>query len=161
MSATASRAKQSAGLLMYCLKQGRPLIFLVHPGGPFWAHKDRGCWSIPKGEIEPDEDPLAAALREFEEETGIKPQGPFHPLGSITQKGGKTVHAWAFEGDSRKTPSIKSNMVTLEWPARSGRFHTFPEVDKGAFFDLEQARLKLHPAQIALIERLESLLNSV
>ena len=153
------RSKASAGLLLYCRKDGRPLVFLVHPGGPYWANKDSGSWSIPKGEIEGDEEPLVTALREFREETGIEPQGPFLALGSVTQKAGKVVHAWAFEGPYLSDRPIRSNTFTIEWPPGSGTLREFPEIDRAAFFDAETAKIKINPAQVAFIERLESLLS--
>src|SRR5204863_5570752 len=120
---------ESAGLLLYRRRKGELEFLLVHPGGPFWKGKDAGAWSIPKGEIQPGEEPLAAAQREFEEELGIKPQGPFIPLIAVKQKGGKTVHAWAFENDC--DPAMcKSNTFEMEWPPRSGRRQQFPEVDQ-------------------------------
>lgn len=153
------RSKASAGLLLYCRKDGRRLFFLVHPGGPYWVGKDIGCWSIPKGEIQGGEEPLETALREFREETGMEPQGPFLPLGSVTQKAGKVVYAWAFEGPYQADRPIRSNTFTMEWPPGSGTLREFPEIDKTAFFDAETARVKINPAQVAFIERLESLLN--
>jgi predicted NUDIX family NTP pyrophosphohydrolase len=135
-------------------------VFLVHPGGPFFARKDEGAWTIPKGVFAPDEDPLAAALREFEEETGrrldlcagegCRPVA----LGSVKQRGGKTVHAWGIEGDWPRDLPVRSNTVTLEWPPRSGRTIEIPEIDRGEFFPLEAARSKINPAQAVLIDRL-------
>ena len=133
-------------------------MFLAHPGGPFWSHKDAGAWTIPKGVIEPGEEPLAAALREFEEETGVRPHGPFLPLGSIRQKAGKEIHAWAWEGDA-DPDRVTSNMVRTEWPRGSGRWLTFPEVDRCGWFDPETARDKINPAQADLIARLEAALG--
>ncbi len=128
-------------------------FLLVHPGGPLWKKKDAGIWSIPKGEIHPGEDRLKAAKREFEEELSLKAQGAFVELTPITQKSGKIVHAWGFAGDC--DPSrIQSNTFSMEWPPRSGRTDTFPEVDRAAFFNLEQARVKINPAQVALLEEL-------
>ena len=126
----------SAGLLMYRIKDGAIQVLLAHPGGPYFVNKDDGHWSIPKGEPGPDEDLLLTAQREFEEETGLKPAGPFVPLQAVTQKGGKVVHAWAFEGDCDPT-TIRSNTFTMEWPPRSGQQMTFPEIDRAEFFDLE------------------------
>src|SRR6059036_3245168 len=128
-------AKTSAGLLMFRLRDGEPEVLLVHPGGPFWAKKDEGAWSIPKGEFEAGEDPLEASRRELEEETGIVARGTFVPLGSARQKSGKLVHAWALEQDA-DAASIRSNTFTLEWPPRSGHMREFPEVDRAAWFDL-------------------------
>ncbi len=148
--------KESAGLLMYRVKNGELEFLLAHPGGPLWKNKDAGAWTIPKGELRPGEDPLTAARREFEEELGFKPQGDFIALPSITQKSGKLVHAWAFAGDCDPS-QIRSNTFTMEWPPRSGRVSAFPEVDQAAFFTLDQARQKLNPAQIPLLEALAHL----
>ena len=134
-------------------------VFLVHPGGPFFKNKDDGAWSVPKGEIEAGEDPLATARREFTEETGFDvPESGFLPLGAIQQKGGKVVAAWAFEGDVDPA-ALKSNSFELEWPPRSGRKRRFPEVDRAAFFSSADARIKINPAQSAFIDRLEDLLT--
>jgi predicted NUDIX family NTP pyrophosphohydrolase len=143
----------SAGLLM-CRARGGPLeVLLVHPGGPFFAKKDEGAWTIPKGLVDPGEEPLAAALREFREETAlsVSPER-IHPLGTIRQRGGKLVHAWAFVGDC-DPDAIRSNTFELEWPPRSGRVRAFPEIDRAAFFDLEHARRKIMPAQCPLLDR--------
>jgi predicted NUDIX family NTP pyrophosphohydrolase len=145
--------KESAGLLMYRLRGGALEYLLVHPGGPFWQHKDAGAWSIPKGELLPAEDPLAAAQREFEEEVGFKPQGPFLALTPIKQKGGKIVHAWAFEGDCDPA-QIHSNTFSLQWPPGSGRLQQFPEVDRAAFFNAEAGPEQLNPAQAEWLEEL-------
>ena len=147
-------AKISAGLLMYRVCNGELEVLLVHPGGPFWHHKDAGAWSLPKGEVERDEDLLLAAQREFQEEIGITPQGTFIPLGSVTLKSGKIVHAWAFEGDCDPMV-IKSNTILLEWPPKSGKLQRIPEVDQAAFWSVAQARTKVNPAQIAFLDRLE------
>lgn len=150
--------KQSAGLVFYRRRGPNLQILLAHPGGPFYARKDQGAWSIPKGEPNPDEDLLAAARREFEEELGFKPEGAFAPLESITQKSGKIVHAWAIEGDW--DPSlIKSNSFTMEWPPHSGIQREFPEVDRAEFFDLEEACRRINPAQAELLVRLQHLLE--
>ena len=146
--------KASAGLLMFRRCGEGPEVLLVHPGGPFWTRRDQGAWSIPKGEFAPDEDPLAAARREFEEETGIWPEGEFIPLSPRRQPGGKVVHAWAFEGDCDPT-AIVSNTFVMEWPPRSGRRQEFPEVDRAAWFPLEEAKRKLLSGQVGLIEELE------
>jgi predicted NUDIX family NTP pyrophosphohydrolase len=119
--------RTSAGLLMFRRKGDAVEVLLVHPGGPFWAKKDLGAWTIPKGELEEGEDSLTTARREFQEETGIEPSGPFHPLGSIKQKAGKIVHAWAFEGDGA-AETIQSNTIRMEFPPRSGQWSEFPEV---------------------------------
>jgi predicted NUDIX family NTP pyrophosphohydrolase len=150
-------AKQSAGLLLYRVRQAAPEVFLVHPGGPFWAKKDTGAWSIPKGEAEPNEDLLARARREFTEETGFAVDGEFRPLAPIRQSGGKIVHAWAVEGDC-DAAAIKSNTFDLEWPPRSGRVQAFPEVDRAQWFALAAAREKINRAQLGLIDELERLL---
>jgi predicted NUDIX family NTP pyrophosphohydrolase len=147
----------SAGLLMYRSKEGAIQVLLAHPGGPFFSNKDQGSWSIPKGEPDADEDLLVTAQREFEEETGMKPTGPFIPLMPIKQKGGKIVHAWAFEGDCDPS-SLQSNTFTMEWPPKSGRQTEFPEIDRAEFFDLAMARNKIKAGQEALIEELEAIL---
>lgn len=127
---------------------------LVHPGGPFWARRDLGAWSIPKGEYEPEEDPLAAARREFHEELGVAaPDGPGRDLGEIRQKAGKLVRAWAFEGDLDPA-QVVSNTFPVEWPPRSGRWIQVPEVDRAQWFTLEEARERINPAQVELLERL-------
>ena len=144
--------KQSAGLLVYRETDDGVEIFLVHPGGPFYAKKDDGAWSIPKGEFD-DEDSLTAARREFEEETGSKIAGDFFALTPIKQKGGKIVYAWAVEADI-DADAIKSNTFEMEWPPRSGKAARFPEVDRAAWFDSETAKQKINPAQAALITEL-------
>jgi predicted NUDIX family NTP pyrophosphohydrolase len=145
--------KTSAGLLMYRVRDGEPEFFLAHPGGPFWKNKDAGAWTIPKGEIKEGEEPLAAAQREFEEEVGFAARGPLVALTPITQKSGKVVQAWAFEGDFDPS-QVRSNSFSMEWPPGSGRFTQFPEVDRAAFFRLEAAKEKINPAQIPLLEEL-------
>jgi predicted NUDIX family NTP pyrophosphohydrolase len=151
-------AKVSAGLLMYRINEGELEFLLAHPGGPFWRNKDAGAWTIPKGEIQEGEEPLLAAQREFEEEIGFKPEGTFVPLTPITQKGGKIVHAWAFQGDC-DTTCIRSNNFQMEWPPRSGRFQTCPEVDRAGFFRMAEAKQKINPAQAAFLEELENKRN--
>jgi predicted NUDIX family NTP pyrophosphohydrolase len=148
----------SAGLLMYRLRDGKLQVLLAHPGGPLFKKKDEGAWSIPKGEIEPGEDLLDAARREFEEETGVTPAGPFVALTPVTQKGGKIVHAWAFQGDCDPS-AIVSNTFSMEWPPRSGRQMEFPEIDRADFFDVAGARRKIKPAQVPLIEEVERFVN--
>jgi predicted NUDIX family NTP pyrophosphohydrolase len=148
----------SAGLLMYRIKDGSPQVLLAHPGGPFFRNKDEGSWSIPKGEPDADEDLLLTAQREFEEETSIKPIGPFLPLKSIKQKGGKIVHAWAFEGDCDPS-ACTCNTFTMEWPPKSGRQQEFPEIDRAEFFDLATAKRKIKAGQEALIDELERILG--
>jgi predicted NUDIX family NTP pyrophosphohydrolase len=151
-------ARVSAGLLPYRWRDDQLEVFLVHPGGPFWASKDDSAWSIAKGEIGTDEAPLAAARREFEEETGIRASGPFISLGSVRQKAGKVVHAWAWEGDA-DAGAIVSNTAEIEWPPGSGRRVTYPEVDRCAWCDPESARRRINPAQAELIGRLEAALG--
>jgi len=145
-------AKKSAGILMYRYVNGYVEFLLVHPGGPFWKNKDAGAWSIPKGEFEDTEDPLKAAQREFEEETGVKLQGPFVELGMLKQKGGKTVYGWATQGDF-DPEKLHSNSFEMEWPPRSGKKQSFPEVDKAAWFNLATAQEKILEAQKDFLER--------
>lgn len=133
-------------------------VLLVHPGGPFWAKKDLGAWSIPKGEYGEGEDPRAAAAREFFEETGTRPAGTFRPLGDLVQPSRKIVSAWAVEGDV-DVGAIKSNLFEMEWPPRSGRTASFPEVDRAGWFDPEEARRKILPGQRAFIDRLLAMLR--
>lgn len=144
----------SAGLLMYRWSDSILEVFLVHPGGPFWAKKDEGSWSIPKGLVNEDEDKLEAAKREFAEETSILPSGPWIDLGEIRLKSGKNVHGWAFEG-SFDSAQVKSNTFTLEWPPKSGQMKQFPEIDKGEFFSLTVAQLKINQNQAEFLKRLE------
>ena len=146
----------SAGLLLFRRTPTGIQVFLAHPGGPFWQHRDAGAWTIPKGNINPGEAPLEAARREFEEETGFTPEGPYQALGSVKQKGGKVVHAWACEGDA-DPDAVTSNAATMEWPRGSGRLLTFPEVDRCAWFDLPVARERINPAQGELLDRLRVL----
>lgn len=152
-------AKESAGLLLYRKHGGELEVFLVHPGGPFWAKKDEAAWSVPKGELASDEDPLLAAQREFREETGHSVTGPFIPLGSVKQSGGKTVHVWAVEGECDPA-LIVSNTFEMEWPPRSGKRATFPEVDRADWFTLTVAAKKLHKGQVEFLTRLEKLLGA-
>lgn len=145
-------AKRSAGLLMF--RRTDPLeVFLVHPGGPFWSKKDFGAWSIPKGEYAEGEDPLEAAKREFSEETGFPTQGEFLELGTIKQAGGKFVSAWAFEGDCDPA-RLTSNLCEIEWPPRSGRLVEFPEVDRGGWFSLDDAKERILKSQQSFLETL-------
>ena len=139
---------------MYRLKDGGLQIFLAHPGGPLYQKKDEGYWTIPKGEPPAEESLLDAAVREFEEETGIKPCGPYLELGSIIQKGGKVVYGWAFEGDHDPSQPIRSNLFEMLWPPRTGRMQRFPEVDRAQFFSLPDGKKKLKSAQWPLVERL-------
>ena len=148
--------KQSAGILLYRRRAGELEVLLVHPGGPFWAKKDAGAWSIPKGEVGAGEDPLDVARREFLEETGSAVQGDFAALVPIEQRGGKTVHAWAVEGDF-DVATLASNTFSMEWPPRSGRQREFPEVDRAGWFPLPAAREKLLEAQCAFLDELEKL----
>ena len=141
----------SAGLLMYRIQDGTLQVLLAHPGGPLFKNKDEDSWTIPKGELDPGEDMLAAARREFEEETGIRPNAPFIALTPIKQKGGKIVHAWAFQGDCDLTKMV-SNTFTMEWPPKSGQKMEFPEIDRVDFFDLETANRKIKAAQMPLVE---------
>lgn len=145
---------RSAGILLHRRREGRPEVLLVHPGGPFWARRDEGAWSIPKGEYTADEDPLAAARREFEEELGTPPpDGPVEDLGEIRQRGGKLVRAFAIEGEL-DVEQIRSNTFALEWPPRSGRMIEVPEVDRAGWFGVAEAGKKMNPAQVELLERL-------
>jgi predicted NUDIX family NTP pyrophosphohydrolase len=147
-------ARESAGILLH--RSRRSEVLLVHPGGPFWQRKDAGAWSIPKGEVEDGEAPRAAALREFAEETGTTlPDGALEPLGSVKLKSGKLVHAFAVAGDL-DPEAIVSSTFELEWPPRTGRIQTFPEIDRAGWFGLDEAREKLNPAQVAFIDRLAS-----
>lgn len=150
--------KKSAGVLVYRVINGLE-IFLVHPGGPFFKNKDLGTWTIPKGELNEDEEPLAAARREFFEETRFELTGEFAELGQIKQKAGKIVFAWATEQDIDETKII-SNTFQLELPARSKKFVTFPEIDKASWFSIDEAKMKINFAQIELIDRLEKLISS-
>jgi predicted NUDIX family NTP pyrophosphohydrolase len=150
--------KTSAGILLYRFRRSAPEVFLVHPGGPYWANKDAGAWSIPKGELEANDDPLAAARREFEEETGRPVAGDFLALTPQRQKGGKVVHAWAVEGDI-DAATIVSNTFTIEWPPRSGVRRTFPEVDRAAWFDIATAREKILAGQQPFLDELERRLS--
>jgi predicted NUDIX family NTP pyrophosphohydrolase len=149
----------SAGLLLYRKRGGEVEVLLAHMGGPLWSNRDARAWSLPKGEYEPGEDPLAAARREFSEELGTPPpQGPGIDIGSVKQSGGKIVQAWALEGDL-DAGAIKSNSFQLEWPRGSGRVRTYPEVDRAAWFDLQTAREKLVRGQVAFLDRLREQLG--
>ncbi|RVU00795.1 NUDIX domain-containing protein [Mucilaginibacter limnophilus] len=150
--------KQSAGILLYRTINDQPEVFLVHPGGPFWKNKDAGAWSIPKGEFLEGEDTLTAAQREFEEETGQKVHGKFVPLEPVTQRSGKVVYSWAVEGDIN-IDNIVSNTFDFEWPPRSGKYINIPEVDKGAWFNLEAAKTVINPGQVPLLGNLIKILN--
>jgi predicted NUDIX family NTP pyrophosphohydrolase len=146
--------KSSAGILLYRRQEGGLEVFLVHPGGPFWVNKDHGAWSIPKGLFEEDEDPLAAARREFLEETGFELKGTPHPLKPRRQASGKIIHAWAVEGELDAS-QLRSNTFTMEWPKGSGKVREFPEVDRGEWFALAEAKRRLQPGQVPFLEELE------
>jgi len=148
-----AKAVHSGGILLYRVRNGNIEVMLVHPGGPFWAKKDDGAWSIPKGLFEEREEPLAAALREFREETGFAVEGSLVELGELKQPGGKIVHAWAAEGDL-DTAQIRSNTFTLEWPPNSGYLREYPEIDRGQWFAIDVARKKILPGQATFLDRL-------
>lgn len=156
----AAASRISAGLLLYRRRDHATEFLLVHPGGPFFRRKDAGSWSIPKGEALPDEDLLTRAKIEFEEELGFAPCGNFISLGAVRQKGGKTVHAWAVEGDLPDEFVVRSNSFELEWPPRSGRKQSFPEIDQARFFSEEVASEKMNPAQAEFIPRLIAALKA-
>jgi predicted NUDIX family NTP pyrophosphohydrolase len=149
--------RRSAGLLMYRRRGRHVEVLLIHPGGPFWAKKDEGAWGIPKGEFT-DEEPLQAAQREFQEETGFPVEGDFQPLAPIQQAGGKMVYAWAVAGDC-DAEAIRSNTFSMEWPPHSGQRRTYPEADRAAWFSLPQAREKILKSQQSLLDELERLLQ--
>lgn len=150
----------SAGILLYRFKNQQLEVMLVHPGGPYWVHKDLGAWSIPKGLIEENEPPLEAAKREFKEETGFEVDGDFVELGTLKQPSRKIVHAWALEKDI-DTTRIVSNFFELEWPKNSGKLEEFPEVDKGEWFDVEEAKTKILKGQVRFIDMLIKSINYV
>jgi len=145
--------KQSAGILMYRFRGGLLEVFLVHPGGPLWTKRDQGAWSIPKGEFSEPEEPLEAARREFEEETGIRLSGELTPLGSARQPGGKMIHIWAKQGDC-DAASITSNTFSMEWPPKSGKQQEFPEIERASWFPVEAALKKVHQGQVIILDRL-------
>jgi predicted NUDIX family NTP pyrophosphohydrolase len=151
-------ARKSAGLLMYRKRAGMVEVFLIHPGGPYWAGKDEGAWAIPKGEFTDAEPPLEAAQREFQEETSFTASGDFQPLEPVKQAGGKIVHAWAVEGDL-DAAAIRSNTYKAEWPPHSGQWRSFPEVDRAGWFSLPEARRKILKSQLPLLDQLERLLE--
>src|SRR5213075_3436261 len=161
-NAKSKRSRISAGLLMFRRRKNKLEVLLAHPGGPFHVHKDDGAWTIPKGEAASGEVLLTRAQIEFEEEVGFRPESShgWIELGSIIQKGGKTVHAWAFEGDLPESFEPKSNLFEMEWPPRSGKLKEFPEIDRAEFFTEEIARQKLKPAQIPFLDRLRAALHS-
>ncbi|AYG63570.1 NUDIX domain-containing protein [Rhizobium jaguaris] len=148
--------KKSAGILMYRRVESEVLVLLVHPGGPFWRKRDEGAWSIPKGEYQEDEPAETAALREFAEEMGSVPEGKLQPLGELRQKGGKHVTGFALEGEF-DTSALASNLFEIEWPPRSGRLQSFPEVDRAEWFALSDARRKIIDGQLPFLERLQTL----
>lgn len=155
------RSNVSAGLLMFRRRSSAVEVLLVHPGGPFFRNKDIGAWTIPKGEAAPDEDLLTRAQIEFEEELGVTARGEWIALGSVQQKGGKTVHAWAFESDLPEDFVLRSNVFELEWPPRSGRRVEFPEVDRAVFFSPKDATQKINPAQRAFLERMADVVSAL
>jgi len=150
--------KTSAGILLYRYREGALQVLLVHPGGPFWAAKDLGAWSVPKGLIDPGEDALKAALREFREETGFIARNHFIQLTPVRMKSGKVVKVWAVEGDCEPS-EIKSNAFSMEWPPGSGKQQEFPEVDLAAWFDVDQARKKINQGQVGFLDELQILLS--
>lgn len=154
-------SRVSAGLVIYRIRNGGLEVFLAHPGGPFFAHRDEGVWTIPKGELEPNEEHLSTAIREVKEEVGfeINPASEFIALGSIRQKGGKIVHAWGVEQDCNDPIQCKSNEFKMEWPVGSGKWKSFPEVDRAAFFPLPEAKRKIKSTQIPLLDRLAEALK--
>jgi predicted NUDIX family NTP pyrophosphohydrolase len=160
-NAKSARSRISAGLLMFRRRKNKLEVLLAHPGGPFHIHKDDGAWTIPKGEAAPGEDLLTRAQIEFEEEVGFRPKNvrDYIALGSIIQKGGKTVHGWAFEGDLPESFKCKSNLFEMEWPPRSGKRKQFPEIDRAEFFTEMIARQKIKPTQIPLLDRLRRALQ--
>jgi predicted NUDIX family NTP pyrophosphohydrolase len=152
-------AARSAGILLHRRDSDALRLLLVHPGGPFWRGRDEGAWMIPKGLVEPGEEPLAAALREFEEELGVRPEGAPRALCTVRQAGGKWVEAFALEGDF-DCAALSSNDFTIEYPPKSGRFSAFPEVDEARWFTLEEARAKILPSQSPILDALEAGLRS-
>ncbi len=151
--------RESAGLLLYRGTAGSAEVFLVHPGGPFWANKDEGAWSIPKGEFDADEDPLDAAKREFREETGLVAKGKYEPLNPVRRKGGKIVYAWAVHCDI-EAAAARSNTFSMEWPPGSGKMRDFPEIDRAEWFKIELAKRKILKSQLGLLEQLKEVMAS-
>lgn len=154
------KSKTSAGLLMFRTRNDGLEVLLVHPGGPYFQNKDEGAWTIPKGEVADGENLLDRAKIEFEEELGIDASGDWMEIGSVKQKGGKTVHAWAFAGDLGNDFKLASNTFEMEWPPRSGKMQRFPEVDRASFFGVDEARMKINAAQTIFLDRLIELLDS-
>ena len=152
-------AKQAAGILLYRRAPAGLQVLLAHPGGPLWARKDYGAWTLPKGQFTEGEAPLDAARREFEEEMGSAPVGDFQPLGTLKQPSGKVIHAWAAESDF-ETASVKSNLFSMEWPPKSGKMAEFPEVDRAAWFSIEEARHKILKGQAPFLDRLLEITNN-
>ena len=150
--------KQSAGLLLFRVVAGNLEVLLVHPGGPFWAKKDDGSWSIPKGELSEGEDLFEAAIREFKEELGSSVTGKAIPLKPLRQPSGKIIYAWGVNGDF-DTTTLKSNTFSMEWPPKSGQQREFPEVDRAAWFEIEEAKRKIHQGQVPLMEELERMVS--
>ncbi len=146
--------KQSAGILLFRIKDFNIQVFLVHPGGPFWMNKDEGAWTIPKGEFTDDEKALDAAIREFKEETGVKISGDFIELSPVKQKSGKIVYAWAIEGELDSLTLICETCINIEWPPKSGKVQSFPEIDKGEWFSANEAKQKINSSQALLIDEL-------
>jgi predicted NUDIX family NTP pyrophosphohydrolase len=157
MASGRKASRKSAGILLYRRTLTGIEVFLVHPGGPFWTNRDSGAWTVPKGEVGTDEDSLAAARREFHEETGARVDGEFLELAPVRQPSGKVVHAWAVEGDV-DAAAITSNTFSIEWPPKSGRMRAFPEIDRGGWFTLVEARDKLLPGQRALLDQLTQII---
>lgn len=151
-------AKQAAGILLYRRGHAGLEVLLAHPGGPLWARKDAGAWTIPKGQFTDNELPLDAAKREFEEEMGSAPTGAFEPLGSIRQPSGKVIHVWAAQSDF-DVRTVRSNLFELEWPPKSGQVAEFPEIDRAGWFSLEEARIKIIKGQVAFLDRLQETTN--
>ena len=151
--------KQSAGLLLFRRNAGKLEVLLGHPGGPFWQGRETGAWTIPKGGVHAGEEPLSAAIREFREETGFDARPPFLALGTIVQRSGKLVHAWAFEGDCDPAALVSIHCAT-EWPPRSGRYIDIPEIDRGQFFEVDEAKRLINPGQSELIDRLVEALKA-
>jgi predicted NUDIX family NTP pyrophosphohydrolase len=149
--------KESSGLLLY-RRRGDLEVFLIHPGGPFWAKKDAGAWSLPKGEIGDGEEPLEAAKREFMEETGLPIDGEFLPLDTLKQSGGKVIHAWAIEADC-DPGQVRSNLFSMEWPPKSGKTQNFPEVDRAGWFNIPEARKRILAGQVGFLDQFISLLG--